>query len=141
MLIFSKFFFAGCPPSQYGPFCNQSCPWNCHLPCDLETGNCIFGCLIGWIGDTCEHGINIHPYPNCLLLKKIEFEINITGVRFLLESVSSVIILIKLFVIVFAKQYCIFSYLTCNSTFSVFFVKCLNTKYKFTLSCLYRKRH
>ncbi|VDI06037.1 Hypothetical predicted protein, partial [Mytilus galloprovincialis] len=43
----------GCPPSHYGPFCDQSCPWNCRGPCDLITGQCIFG-LIGWSGDTCE---------------------------------------------------------------------------------------
>ncbi|CAC5417491.1 unnamed protein product [Mytilus coruscus] len=44
----------GCPPSQYGLVCNQSCPGNCHGPCDLETGNCISGCLNGWTGDKCE---------------------------------------------------------------------------------------
>ncbi|VDH96050.1 Hypothetical predicted protein [Mytilus galloprovincialis] len=49
----------GCPPSHYGPVCNKLCPDNCNGPCDLETGNCIFGCLNGWIGNKCEQGINI----------------------------------------------------------------------------------
>ncbi|CAC5398621.1 unnamed protein product [Mytilus coruscus] len=44
----------GCPPSHYGPVCNQSCPRNCYGPCDLATGQCIFGCLNGWTGDKCE---------------------------------------------------------------------------------------
>ncbi|CAC5417493.1 unnamed protein product [Mytilus coruscus] len=43
----------GCPPSRYGPICNESCPGNCNGPCDLETGNCVFGCLDGWTGDKC----------------------------------------------------------------------------------------
>ncbi|VDI61886.1 Hypothetical predicted protein [Mytilus galloprovincialis] len=46
----------GCPPSLYGPICNQSCPVNCNGPCDLEIGNCVFGCLDGWIGDKCGQG-------------------------------------------------------------------------------------
>ncbi|XP_052105281.1 receptor-type tyrosine-protein phosphatase epsilon-like [Mytilus californianus] len=44
----------GCPPTQYGFMCNISCPDNCHGPCDLDTGKCIFGCLNGWIGERCE---------------------------------------------------------------------------------------
>ncbi|XP_076072679.1 uncharacterized protein LOC143044511 isoform X2 [Mytilus galloprovincialis] len=44
----------GCPPSHYGTVCNKLCPGNCNGPCDLETGNCIFGCLNGWIGNKCE---------------------------------------------------------------------------------------
>lgn len=36
--------------------CNESCPENCHGPCDLKTGNCAFGCLNGWTGDNCAQG-------------------------------------------------------------------------------------
>ncbi|VDI84210.1 Hypothetical predicted protein [Mytilus galloprovincialis] len=43
----------GCPSTHYGPMCNESCPENCHGPCDLKTGNCAFGCLNGWTGDNC----------------------------------------------------------------------------------------
>ncbi|XP_063418249.1 plexin-B2-like [Mytilus trossulus] len=44
----------GCPPTNYGPLCNKLCPVNCSGPCDLETGHCSFGCVNGWIGNTCE---------------------------------------------------------------------------------------
>ncbi|XP_071169615.1 cell death abnormality protein 1-like [Mytilus edulis] len=65
----------GCPPSQYGPVCDQKCPENCHGPCDLETGLCIFGCLHGWTGDECKNACKSGKYgrdcqqtcsPNCL---------------------------------------------------------------------------
>ncbi|CAC5418182.1 MEGF10_11 [Mytilus coruscus] len=44
----------GCPPTHYGPLCNTTCPQNCNGPCDLDVGNCIFGCIDGWTGTTCE---------------------------------------------------------------------------------------
>ncbi|CAG2210187.1 unnamed protein product [Mytilus edulis] len=44
----------GCPSTKYGPLCNKACPENCHGPCDLETGRCLFGCSNGWIGETCK---------------------------------------------------------------------------------------
>ncbi|CAC5383463.1 PLXNA [Mytilus coruscus] len=44
----------GCPPTQFGPLCTKLCPVNCSGPCHLETGHCTYGCLNGWIGDTCE---------------------------------------------------------------------------------------
>ncbi|XP_076115329.1 receptor-type tyrosine-protein phosphatase epsilon-like [Mytilus galloprovincialis] len=44
----------GCPSTKYDPLCNRACPENCHGPCDLETGRCLFGCSNGWIGETCE---------------------------------------------------------------------------------------
>ncbi|CAC5417485.1 unnamed protein product [Mytilus coruscus] len=47
----------GCPPSHYGPLCNQSCPGNCRGPCDLTTGQCIFGCSSGWSGDNCKQDL------------------------------------------------------------------------------------
>ncbi|XP_071169625.1 multiple epidermal growth factor-like domains protein 10 [Mytilus edulis] len=52
----------GCPPSQYGPVCDQKCPENCHGPCDLETGLCIFGCLHGWTGDECKNACKSGKY-------------------------------------------------------------------------------
>ncbi|CAC5417489.1 MEGF10_11 [Mytilus coruscus] len=56
----------GCPPSYYGLLCNQSCPGNCDGPCNLKTGNCIFGCLNGWTGDKCEQECpNCHFGRNC----------------------------------------------------------------------------
>ncbi|CAC5417490.1 unnamed protein product [Mytilus coruscus] len=59
----------GCPPTYYGPVCNKSCPRNCHGPCDLETGNCIFGCLNGWTGDNCKQACNDGFYGNNCLQK------------------------------------------------------------------------
>ncbi|XP_071181979.1 cell death abnormality protein 1-like [Mytilus edulis] len=44
----------GCPSTKYGPLCSKACPENCHGPCELETGRCIFGCSNGWIGVNCE---------------------------------------------------------------------------------------
>ncbi|XP_076075891.1 uncharacterized protein LOC143046657 [Mytilus galloprovincialis] len=52
----------GCPPSYYGPVCNQLCPENCHGPCDLDSGQCIFGCLDGWSGDKCEQACQAGLY-------------------------------------------------------------------------------
>ncbi|CAG2194766.1 MEGF10_11 [Mytilus edulis] len=46
--------FGGCPPTHYGLVCTELCPQNCHGPCDLDSGNCIFGCLNGWTGDKCK---------------------------------------------------------------------------------------
>ncbi|XP_063446092.1 plexin-2-like [Mytilus trossulus] len=46
----------GCPPTHYGPLCSKLCPVYCSGPCDLETGNCTFGCVNGWIGVKCELG-------------------------------------------------------------------------------------
>ncbi|XP_071160326.1 uncharacterized protein [Mytilus edulis] len=46
----------GCPPTHYGPLCSKLCPEYCSGPCDLETGNCTYGCANGWIGDKCELG-------------------------------------------------------------------------------------
>ncbi|VDH92721.1 Hypothetical predicted protein, partial [Mytilus galloprovincialis] len=56
-----------CPPSHYGSVCNKLCPGNCNGPCDLEAGNCIFGCLNGWIGNKCEQACQNGKYgKNCL---------------------------------------------------------------------------
>ncbi|XP_052080668.1 plexin-B1-like isoform X9 [Mytilus californianus] len=44
----------GCPPTQFGLLCTKLYPVNCSGPCHLETGHCTYGCLNGWIGDTCE---------------------------------------------------------------------------------------
>ncbi|CAC5360071.1 unnamed protein product [Mytilus coruscus] len=43
-----------CPPTHFGPFCSKLCPMHCSGPCDLETGNCIFGCVNRWLGDKCD---------------------------------------------------------------------------------------
>ncbi|CAC5377409.1 PLXND [Mytilus coruscus] len=48
----------GCPPAVYGPLCNITCPMHCRGPCDLENGNCSFGCSNGWSGDRCEKDID-----------------------------------------------------------------------------------
>lgn len=47
----------GCPPTNYGPFCNTPCPENCRGPCDLDVGHCTYGCMIGWSGNICNQGI------------------------------------------------------------------------------------
>ncbi|XP_052080277.1 hepatocyte growth factor receptor-like isoform X2 [Mytilus californianus] len=49
----------GCPPTHFGPFCSKLCPAYCSGPCDIETGNCLFGCVNKWIGDKCDLG------PSC----------------------------------------------------------------------------
>ncbi|CAG2230249.1 unnamed protein product [Mytilus edulis] len=57
----------GCPPSHYGLLCNKWCPENCNGPCDLDTGKCIFSCLNGWHGDTCEQACEAGTYgKDCL---------------------------------------------------------------------------
>ncbi|XP_063398312.1 cell death abnormality protein 1-like [Mytilus trossulus] len=57
----------GCPPSHYGSVCTNLCPPKCHGPCDLDSGNCIFGCVNGWTGDKCEQACTIGQYgKNCL---------------------------------------------------------------------------
>lgn len=55
--IYNGLCFIGCPPTYYGPFCSKLCPEYCSGPCDLETGNCTFGCANGWIGYKCELGM------------------------------------------------------------------------------------
>ncbi|XP_071122933.1 receptor-type tyrosine-protein phosphatase epsilon-like [Mytilus edulis] len=52
----------GCHPTHYGPVCDQRCPENCHGPCDLETGLCIFGCLNGWTGVECKQACQSGTY-------------------------------------------------------------------------------
>lgn len=47
----------GCPPTHFGPLCTKLCPGNCSGPCHLKTGHCTYGCLNGWIGNTCEFGM------------------------------------------------------------------------------------
>ncbi|XP_052087518.1 receptor-type tyrosine-protein phosphatase T-like [Mytilus californianus] len=54
----------GCPPTHYGPLCNTTCPQNCNGPCDLDVGHCIFGCLNGWTGTTCEQECPVGSYGN-----------------------------------------------------------------------------
>ncbi|CAG2203571.1 unnamed protein product [Mytilus edulis] len=44
----------GCPYGKYGDSCHLTCSENCMGPCDLITGNCLFGCTSGWLGAKCE---------------------------------------------------------------------------------------
>ncbi|CAG2230439.1 MEGF10_11 [Mytilus edulis] len=44
----------GCPYGKYGDNCQSTCPKNCNGFCDLDTGNCVLGCLDGWLGEKCE---------------------------------------------------------------------------------------
>ncbi|CAC5406999.1 unnamed protein product [Mytilus coruscus] len=44
----------GCPSRKYGVSCEMHCPKNCHGPCDLTTGDCLFGCLDGWLDKKCD---------------------------------------------------------------------------------------
>ncbi|CAG2255730.1 unnamed protein product [Mytilus edulis] len=64
----------GCPPSHFGHVCNESCPRNCQGPCDLETGKCTFGCLNGWIGETCDIGKTIFALPEQQHYDDVELE-------------------------------------------------------------------
>ncbi|XP_052087932.1 multiple epidermal growth factor-like domains protein 10 isoform X2 [Mytilus californianus] len=67
MLELCEIGVVGCPPTHYGPVCTYSCPQNCQGPCDLESGNCIFGCFNGWTGYTCEQACNGGRYgQDCL---------------------------------------------------------------------------
>ncbi|CAG2228466.1 unnamed protein product [Mytilus edulis] len=54
----------GCPPTHYGPLCNTTCPQNCDGPCDLDVGLCTFGCIKGWIGNTCEQACDDGYFGN-----------------------------------------------------------------------------
>ncbi|XP_052105008.1 receptor-type tyrosine-protein phosphatase epsilon-like [Mytilus californianus] len=57
----------GCPPTHYGPVCTYSCPQNCQGPCNLESGNCTFGCSNGWTGNKCEQACDVGKYgKDCL---------------------------------------------------------------------------
>lgn len=56
-LIHNIICFLGCPPTHYGPLCSKLCPEYCSGPCDLEIGNCTYGCANGWIGVKCELGM------------------------------------------------------------------------------------
>ncbi|XP_062620861.1 multiple epidermal growth factor-like domains protein 10 [Saccostrea cucullata] len=41
-------------PGYYGEFCNQTCPVNCQRQqCDVVNGDCVNGCLPGYIGLKC----------------------------------------------------------------------------------------
>ncbi|CAC5385841.1 unnamed protein product [Mytilus coruscus] len=48
----------GCPYGKYGVNCDNNCSENCAGPCDLKTGNCLFGCLDGWTGNQCKQACN-----------------------------------------------------------------------------------
>lgn len=52
----SKRLLSGCPYGKYGENCHLSCPNNCNGLCDLKTGNCLLGCLDGWLGEKCDTG-------------------------------------------------------------------------------------
>ncbi|CAC5421897.1 Tyrosine-protein kinase receptor Tie-1,Tyrosine-protein kinase Shark,Melanoma receptor tyrosine-protein kinase,Ack-related non-receptor tyrosine kinase,Tyrosine-protein kinase ZAP-70,Vascular endothelial growth factor receptor 1,Receptor tyrosine-protein kinase erbB-4,Tyrosine-protein kinase SYK,Tyrosine-protein kinase Fer [Mytilus coruscus] len=54
----------GCPSTKYGKLCEEACPEQCHGPCDLKTGRCIFGCSNGWIGEKCENVRSDKQEPN-----------------------------------------------------------------------------
>lgn len=55
-IISTTFCFLGCPPTNFGPLCNTTCPKNCHGPCDLVNGLCTYGCSNGWTGVDCKQG-------------------------------------------------------------------------------------
>ncbi|XP_076106748.1 uncharacterized protein LOC143075016 [Mytilus galloprovincialis] len=44
----------GCPYGNYGDNCQLTCSKNCMGPCDVITGNCLFGCSVGWLGEKCD---------------------------------------------------------------------------------------
>ncbi|XP_052059414.1 receptor-type tyrosine-protein phosphatase kappa-like isoform X1 [Mytilus californianus] len=44
----------GCPYGKYGDSCKLICPKNCMGLCDLTSGNCMLGCLDGWLGEKCD---------------------------------------------------------------------------------------
>ncbi|CAC5381245.1 Receptor-type tyrosine-protein phosphatase beta,Tyrosine-protein phosphatase non-receptor type 1,Receptor-type tyrosine-protein phosphatase R [Mytilus coruscus] len=44
----------GCPSKNYGENCELSCPENCYGPCNLTTGDCLFGCSDGWLDKKCD---------------------------------------------------------------------------------------
>ncbi|CAC5395241.1 unnamed protein product [Mytilus coruscus] len=57
----------GCPPTQYGPLCNTTCPKHCKGPCDLDVGHCTFGCNNGWTGNMCEEECSAGLYGKACL--------------------------------------------------------------------------
>ncbi|CAC5409011.1 unnamed protein product [Mytilus coruscus] len=53
---------AGCSYGNYGDSCQFTCAENCLRPCDLKTGNCLFGCFDGWLGDRCDKACDVGKF-------------------------------------------------------------------------------
>lgn len=48
-----------CAPGRYGVMCEHKCSSNCfRYKCHRENGTCMFGCSVGFSGETCDKGIN-----------------------------------------------------------------------------------
>ncbi|XP_071132328.1 cell death abnormality protein 1-like isoform X1 [Mytilus edulis] len=57
----------GCPYGKYGDRCESTCPDHCIGSCDLRTGNCVFGCSSGWLGEKCNRACGEGKFGNqCL---------------------------------------------------------------------------
>ncbi|CAG2212764.1 MEGF10_11 [Mytilus edulis] len=62
----------GCPYGKYGDSCQLTCPKNCKGTCDLITGNCSFGCSVGWLacdmgkfGNQCLRDCSVNCLSSC----------------------------------------------------------------------------
>ncbi|WAR29695.1 MEGF6-like protein [Mya arenaria] len=57
-----------CETGFYQPTCTSSCGVNCrNFECDINSGNCSFGCTIGWFGRYCDGPCSINCVnENCL---------------------------------------------------------------------------
>ncbi|KAK3612663.1 hypothetical protein CHS0354_042191 [Potamilus streckersoni] len=51
-----------CPLGYFGTTCNKTCPSMCVSGCDLQTGDCMGGCLPGWQGRNCSEKCSDYRY-------------------------------------------------------------------------------
>ncbi|CAG2246637.1 PLXNB [Mytilus edulis] len=65
----------GCPPSFYGPLCEEMCPINCIGPCDLITGYCLFGCSDGYRGDSCSKDVECITIVDSMTCKPLPVQV------------------------------------------------------------------
>lgn len=87
---------AACVAGSWGSRCNKICPENCRtcdhktgkcvvfcsknckrvgnelLPCDSITGECLYGCVEGWMGETCRY--KCPDNGKCTITRKPVFE-------------------------------------------------------------------
>ena len=66
------FLLTDCSDEFYGYNCKKTCSLTCKIArrCDRITGSCNDGCLPGWKGSMCEHGIHCYKYCVLKLLKQ-----------------------------------------------------------------------
>ena len=66
------FLLTECSDGFYGNNCEKTCRLTCKIArrCYIITGTCNGGCLLGWKGIQCEHGIPCNKYCVLKLLRQ-----------------------------------------------------------------------